>query len=161
MPVDKVIINASPLILLFNSDLSFILPEMFKEILIPEAVWKEIMILPTSDKATQMLSEIAWIKRVSVTPVEEIVRWDLGSGETEVLSFAFNHSDYIPMLDDNAAKKCAISLGIHTIGTGSVLILAKEKRIIDSVEKSLLKLRYSGMWISDAVIKLLKEKAGE
>lgn len=161
MPVDKVVVNASPLILLFNSDLSFILPEIFGEVLIPDAVYEEIMISGSSDKAAMMISGTAWIKRVSVTPVEEIVRWDLGKGETEVLSFAFIHSDYMPMLDDNAAKKCAISLGVHTLGTGSVLILAKEKGIIDSVEKSLLKLRDSGMWISDAVIDLLKEKAGE
>jgi len=54
-----------------------------------------------------------------------------------------------------------MTLGIYTLGTGSVLILAKEKGIIDSVEKSLIKLRHSGMWISDAIIQLLKRKARE
>ncbi len=49
MPVDSVIINASPLILLFNSGLSFILPEMFEEIVSPEAVLKEIAASPSSD----------------------------------------------------------------------------------------------------------------
>ena len=65
------------------------------------------------------------------------------------------------MLDDSAAKKCAISLNIQTLGTGSILILAKEKGIIDSVEQSLIKLRDSGMWISDSMIRTLKERARE
>jgi predicted nucleic acid-binding protein len=42
-----------------------------------------------------------------------------------------------------------------------MLVLAKENGLIDSVEKSLIKLRSSGMWISDHIIELLKEKAGE
>ena len=95
------------------------------------------------------------------TPVEKVVRQNLGKGETEVISFAFDNRDYTPMLDDRAAIKYSMTLGIYTLGTGSVLILAKEKGIIDSVEKSLIKLRHSGMWISDAIIQLLKRKARE
>ncbi len=43
MPVDKVVLNASPLILLCNSELAFILPKLFAEIVVPEAVWQEIV----------------------------------------------------------------------------------------------------------------------
>lgn len=161
MPIDRVVINASPLILLFNSEMAFILPELFEEILVPEAVWNEIVNSPGVDKAAQMISTTGWLNKTSVSPAPEVVRWDLGSGETEVLSYAFVHTSYTPILDDSAAKKCAISLGLRTIGTGSILILAKEANLINSVERSLVKLRNSGMWISDHVIKLLKEKAGE
>jgi predicted nucleic acid-binding protein len=128
---------------------------------VPEAVWGEIANSPSVDKAVQMIPTADWLNKISVNPVPEIVRWDLGNGETEVLGYAFLHQNYTPILDDSAAKKCAISLGLRTIGTGSMLILAKEEGLIDSVEKSLIKLRNSGMWISDHVIKLLKEKVGE
>lgn len=89
MPVEKIIVNASPLILLFNSELDFILPEIFEEIAVPDAVWKEITDSGGSDKASQMIADTRWIKRVSVKPVEDVVRWDLGAGETEVLSFFY------------------------------------------------------------------------
>jgi predicted nucleic acid-binding protein len=150
MPVEKVVINASPLILLFNSDLAFILPGLFNEIVVPEAVWQEVIDTPTKDKAGQMISQVDWLKQVPVKTIEEVITWDLGRGETEVLSFALRHKDYRPMLDDSAGKKCAVSLGLPTLGTGSILILAKEKGLIDSVEKSLLNLRSAGMWISDS-----------
>jgi len=59
------------------------------------------------------------------------------------------------------AKKCAQSLGIPTIGTGTILILAKEYGLIESVEQSLCKLQNVGLWISEPIIQLLKRKAGE
>ncbi len=113
------------------------------------------------DQAAQMLSELDWLKQVSVEAVSDVVRWDLGSGETEVLSFAVQSSDYTPVLDDMLAKKCARSLGLQTLGTGTILILAKEQGLIESVEESLRSLKNAGLWISEAVIQLLKEKAGE
>lgn len=161
MPIDKVVINASPLILLYNSDSSFVLPELFKEIMVPDAVWREIVETSNDDKAARLAPQSQWLKKVSVSALTDILRWDLGSGETEVLSFALINSAYVPVLDDSAAKKCATAFGISTLGTGSVLILAKEKGLIDSVGSAMHKLRNAGMWISDSVVELIKSKAGE
>jgi len=36
---DGIVINASPLIVLFKSGLEFVLPGLFKKIVVPEAVW--------------------------------------------------------------------------------------------------------------------------
>jgi len=108
MPVGKIILNASPLILLCNSEMDFILPELFPEIVVPGAVWQEIVDGSHFDRAAQKLSGLTWLKKEEqVTPVSEVVRWDLGMGETEVLSFAIKHNDYTPVLDDMLAKKCA------------------------------------------------------
>ncbi len=161
MPVNQVVINASPLILLFNSDLSFILPDLFDEIVVPEAVWQEITTSATIDEASRMISQVDWLTKVTASPAEAVVQWDLGAGETEVLSYALAHPAFKSVLDDRAARKCARSLGLSTLGTGAMLILAKEKKIIVSVEESLITLRNHGMWISDPLIKLLKEQAGE
>ena len=161
MPVEKIVLNASPLILLCNAELDFILPELFTEIVVPETVWQEIMDGPHLDRAIQLLPELAWLKKESVSLVPDVIRWDLGMGETEVLSFAVEHSDYTPVLDDILAKKCARSLGIQTIGTGVILILAKEHELIESVEQSLRTLQNVGLWISESIIQMLKRQAGE
>ncbi len=161
MPVERIVLNASPLILLCNGEFDFVLPELFTEIIVPEAVWQEIVGGSHFDRAAQMLPGLDWLKKESITHVPDVVRWDLGVGETEVLSFAVKHSDYTPVLDDMLAKKCARSLGIHTIGTGTILILAKERGLIESVEQSLRALQNAGLWISESIIQLLKRKAGE
>ena len=161
MPVDKIVLNASPLILLCNSDLSFILPELFSEMVVPNAVWEEIVNGSHLDKASEMLPELRWLKREKISPASDILRWDLGIGETDVLSFALAYPAYTPVLDDSLAKKCAWSLDIPTMGTGTILILAKERGLIESVEKSLRKLQEAGLWVSETVIQMLKVKAGE
>ncbi|MCP4396561.1 MAG: DUF3368 domain-containing protein [bacterium] len=161
MLADKIVINASPLILLCNGDLAFILPELFTEIVLPEAVWQEILSSPHVDKAAQTLPDLDWLQKIPVTNSADVIRWDVGDGETEVLSFAFMHSAYTAVVDDMAAKKCAVSLSIPTLGTGSMLIMAKKRGLIGSVERSLRTLQQLGLWISEAVIALLKERAGE
>lgn len=112
MPVEKVVLNTSPLILLCNGELEFILCSLFTEIVTPEAVWEEIVSGSHLDRAAQLLPELAWLQKEAVDSVPEVVRWDLGPGETEALSFALRHSDYTPVVDDMLAKKCANSLGI-------------------------------------------------
>jgi predicted nucleic acid-binding protein len=161
MPVTKIVLNASPLILLCNGELEFILPQLFTEAIVPEAVWQEIVGGSHLDRTAQMLSNLTWLKKSNIVTVPAVVRWDLGLGETEVISFAASHRDYTPVIDDMMAKKCARSFGISTIGTGAILILAKENGLIKSVEQSLRKLRDLGLWISEPIIQLLKSEAGE
>ncbi len=161
MPVEKIVINASPLILLCNSNLSHILPKLFSNIVLPDAVREEILNGPHQDLAAGMVPKLSWLARRTVSPDTRVVRWDLGEGETAVLSFAAEYSEFTAVLDDMAAKKCAASLGLTTLGTGSLMILAKDHGLIDSVEETMLRLRDAGLWISDTVIDLLKIQAGE
>ncbi|MGD0960025.1 MAG: hypothetical protein ABSB19_09480 [Methylomonas sp.] len=42
MLIENVVINASPLITLFRSGQADLLPKLFKTIVVPEAVWKEV-----------------------------------------------------------------------------------------------------------------------
>ena len=161
MPVEKIVINASPLILLCNSDLAHIVPNLFKEVVVPDAVWQEIVNGPHQDRAAHLLPTLDWLDKQPVTSRSDVVRWDLGDGETAVLSFAVEHPGYTPVLDDMAAKKCAASLGLSTLGTGSLMILAKDHDLIESVGDAMLRLRDAGLWISNAVMQLLKTQAGE
>lgn len=56
MPIDRVVINASPLIVLFKSGQAELLPRLFNEILIPQAVWEEVTATKT-DIAAQRLTQ--------------------------------------------------------------------------------------------------------
>jgi predicted nucleic acid-binding protein len=65
------------------------------------------------------------------------------------------------MVDDRAARRCAKTLGIHTLGTGGMLILAKRRGLITSVGNRLNRLREAGLWLSDEMVTLLLKQAGE
>lgn len=92
---------------------------------------------------------------------EEIIAWNLGEGESEVLSWAYQNNDFMAMIDDRAARRCANTFGIKTLGTGGFLILAKQKGLIPNVETELEKLKSIGLWLSDEIVRLLLKQAGE
>ncbi len=43
MPIEAVVVNASPLITLFRSGQADLLPRLFKRIVVPQAVWQEVV----------------------------------------------------------------------------------------------------------------------
>ncbi|MGD1703232.1 DUF3368 domain-containing protein [Dapis sp. BLCC M229] len=98
-------------------------------------------------------------KEINIIP--EIAAWDLGMGESEVLSLALNTPNFAVIIDDRAARRCARTFGIATIGTGGILILAKQRGIIPLVSPRIESLLDAGLWLSDNLINLLKQKAGE
>ncbi len=58
---DGIILNSSPLIVLFKAELEFVLPGIFKRIIVPEAVWQEISVY--EDEAFKGLSKATWLRR--------------------------------------------------------------------------------------------------
>ena len=162
MRIEKVVANASPLIILFKSGLADLLPELFTEIAVPNGVCDGILAGGPADSAATALSETSWIHRVEIDAVApEVLIWNLGVGESEVLSLAFADKSYVAMIDDRAARKCARTLGIQTLGTGGALVLAKGRGLIPSVSIALQQLIDAGLWLSDEMVTLLRTQAGE
>lgn len=53
MPIKQVIINASPLIALYKSQLAELLPQPFDQVNIPPAVWHEVTAYKSEPTTTQ------------------------------------------------------------------------------------------------------------
>ena len=162
MPIEKIVINASPFILLSKSGFIELLPQIFTEVWMPESV--SIEISAGKDFATEKLydCEETWLVRCLVNHDEAVKIWNLGDGETEVLSLALNNENqFRAAVDDKAARNCAKTLNIQTIGTGGILILAKRRGLIESVGDALEKLQADGLYISAWLMELLKKQAGE
>lgn len=87
--------------------------------------------------------------------------WNLGSGQSEVLSYALNNPGVRAMVNDAAARRCPRTVGIPTFGTGGALVLAKRRALIPTVSLSIQALRDAGLWLSDDLVSLLKQQAGE
>jgi predicted nucleic acid-binding protein len=162
MHIEEVVIDASPLITLFRSQQAELLTQLFSNIWVPDAVWQEVTDSGYNDSASQGVATVSWLKQVTVNQIPEVIsQQNLGRGESEVLSFALTYPKVRAMLDDHAARRCAKKSGVSTLGTGGLLILAKQRGIIQSVGKSLEALRAAGMWLSDDLIQMLTTKAGE
>lgn len=162
MLINRVIINSSPLIVLFKSKQAELLPQLFTEILVPEGVFQEVTMVSEDDAASRQLPTVSWIQRVEISAIApEVAAWDLGNGESEVLTLALKTSDCRAIVDDRAARRCSQALSITTIGMGGLLILAKRRGLIKSISPGIQALRDAGLWLSDTVVNLLKQQAGE
>ena len=162
MLIENVVMNASPFICLSESDLIHLLPKLFKEIVVPDIVCNEIVAKGKIDNASQSLHACNWLKQVKDVPLlPSVLSWDLGKGESAVLSYAIKHPGFWAGIDDREARRCASSLGCQHIGTVGIILLAKRRGIVPTVYDNLKKLQDAGLWLSETFIKEVCRMAGE
>lgn len=66
MQINHVVINASPLITLFKSNQTDLLPALFRNIIVPSAVWNEVTNSEQTDVAAQQIPKASWAKRTDI-----------------------------------------------------------------------------------------------
>ena len=162
MRIDRVVVNSSPLITLFKSGQAMLLPALFGTIFVPDAVWREVASKAHEDEAARGLANSPWALRLDPLPLDPLVlAWDAGPGETEVLSYARANPELRAVVDDDYARRCARSLGVRTLGTCGVLVLAKRRGVIETVAPGLRALTDAGLWLSPMLIRSVLREAGE
>ncbi len=62
-----------------------------------------------------------------------------------------NSSPLIVLLKNRAARRCGQALGIITIETGGLLILAKRRGLIPTISPGIQALRDACLWLSDSL----------
>lgn len=92
---------------------------------------------------------------------EEVIAWDLGAGETAVISIALTIPSAICVLDDLAARNCAEVFQLPVIGTLGILLKAKAAGIIPALQPEIDQLISAGSMLSTAVIHKALSLAGE
>ncbi len=162
MPIERLAVNASPLIALFRSGQAEILPALCPHLVVPDAVWCEVTAGGHEDTAASGLAEVDWLIHLADEPVGPVVQaWDLGAGESAVLSYVHTHQEYMAVLDDTAARRCARALNLRVIGTGGLLVMAKREGIIPSVTDVLERLKTAGLWLTPKIERVLLKSAHE
>lgn len=156
----EMVVNASPLILLGKVGRCELLSRLGGSVWVPEGVVAEVEADP-ADPSAHAIQRFEWLKRAAVKVPDVIKVWDLGRGESEVLAYARDHPGVRPLLDDAEGKACALALGLKPLGTGGLLILAKNAGLLVSVQAVLDEMRGKGLWLSDAVYRTILEAAGE
>lgn len=161
MPLDRIVVNSSPLICLFKSGLEELIPSLFADIVVPEQVLKEVTAGERTGFAGKVLSR-KWIKPQPWPVIDlNVAAWDLGAGESSVLSFALHNPAYSAVIDDRMARRCASSLHCKYIGTVGILVLAKRRGIISSLGGNIAKLRDSGLWLSESFVAEIMRRENE
>lgn len=156
------VVDASPLILLAGAGRLDLLRHVADRVIIPGAVEREILVRGPNDLTVCSLRERSWIEIVSPSSVPpRILVWDLGEGESAVLSAAAVTPGSIAVIDDLNARRCAASLKLRMIGTLGLVVRAKRLGVIASARPVLRELRESGLYLSDALFERAMREIGE
>lgn len=158
----KVIVNSTPLIVLCGIGQLSILRELYQEIWIPDAVYREVT--AKEDLACVQIKEAGtWIhvKKIRDHAEKKMYKAKLHDGEVEVMILAQELKADLLLLDDNAAKKTARYLGLTVAGTLGVLLRAKRQGVVKEIRPLLSKMRKNGFYVSADVESMVLEQAGE
>src|SRR5262249_910576 len=91
----------------------------------------------------------------------ELVGWNLGRGESQVLALAGVAPESRAVLDDLEARRCAQSMGQSLIGTIGVGLRARRRGIIEAARPVIEHLRRVGLYASDQLIERALAHLGE
>lgn len=127
-----VIADAGPILSLVLIDKLWILDEMFDDIRIPDAVWKEV----TLDKSKPFVSKIENYFAAKVQPIKGFneLTFAMGSGESEsIILYRETQANFL-LIDDKKARMIAENFGINCIGTIGLLSAAKDKGLVKNLK---------------------------
>ena len=157
------IFDASPLILLGKIDLLHLIETLSPEFRVPKPVADEIFKGPPSDSAVKWLAEESIASHIVDAPrtPDFLAQWDLGSGETAVLSLGLSEKGAAVVLDDLAARKFATTFQLPLLGTLGLLIRAKQQGSVNHLAPLIGSLDDVGANLSQAVKTHALKLAGE
>ncbi|XCN74088.1 MAG: DUF3368 domain-containing protein [Candidatus Electrothrix aestuarii] len=145
-----VIADSSCLIGLCKINKLFVLEKIFENILIPEAVYHEVVIKGKGRQGAEEVKNSDWIeqRKIMNTLAVKALRIGLGPGESEAIILADECKADFLILDDLKARQTAEELGLTVVGTVALLKKAWEKDLIESFEDTLTDLSNVGFRFS-------------
>jgi predicted nucleic acid-binding protein len=155
------VVNASPLILFSRIGRLDLIERLAPTILVPHAVIEEVRAGQGKDPTAAAALRWAEQCRVDdVTLVASIEHWDLGAGESQVIAHCVGTPRWA-VLDDRAARRCAVTHGVPVIGSLGVVLRSRKKRNIDRARPLVERLIAAGMFLDDEFVDRVLVSVGE
>jgi predicted nucleic acid-binding protein len=157
-----VIVNASPLQYLHQAGQLDLFPKLFGRIVVPEAVVAELAAGRRRGVSLPTPEALEWIDlRRPASPVAGLLSWELGAGESAVLSLALEHPGAWVVLDDKLARQAALLLNLPLLGTAGILLRAKRAGHLHAVRPMLNQLAALGFRLTPETMINILDLAGE
>ncbi|MCH5340323.1 MAG: DUF3368 domain-containing protein [Acetatifactor sp.] len=159
----KVVVNTTPLIALSHVGQLDILKKLYGEIMIPEAVYRELSVKTESICKKAVDRSLEWIRveNINNQMAKAMYKTQLHDGEVEVMILSKEMAADVVIIDDANAKKHAKYLGLPVTGTLGVLIKAKQDGYINELRPILHQMVENGIYISQSLIELCLRQVGE
>jgi len=144
-----------------------LLRECYGEVLIPPAVWKEVVQQGHGRAGAREVEEAAragWLKVESPTNelLLRMLKRDLDDGEAEAIALTVEREAEVVLLDESHVRRKASVYGLQKTGVIGLLIRAKVEGKLPSLREELDRLRQeAGFWISENLYQQALKAVGE
>ena len=165
--MDKVVSNATPLIYLAKANQLSLLQSMVKQVFIPEAVYREVVIegKRLGEKDAYRVERAITQGWMMVQGIEIIypVEITIHSGEVEVISLAREKGIETVLMDDAKARAASEMAGLNPIGILWLMLKAVKNRLLnfDQFLSTLEDIVQSGFYLKEEVYLKAVRKARE
>lgn len=160
----SIVSNASPLINLARIGHLDLLPRLYGELVIPEAVWREVVLEGTGQPGAEEIKAASWIRVRSATNRElvQALQQELDAGEAEAIALALQVKAEFLLMDEHLGRDTALHMGVRSVGLIGVLLEAKRKGLVTHIRPLLETLRdVAGFWISEVLFQRVLQDEGE
>lgn len=159
----KIVVNSTPLIALNKIGKLYLLKSIYGEIIIPYAVYEEVIVESNSRDTNDFIKESGFIKIMEIKNHEakKLFVTSLHKGEVEVMILAKELDADLCIIDDLLARRYAKYYNLTITGTIGVILKAKELCIIGAVKPIINELIDSGIYIDTKLYNKVLEISGE
>jgi predicted nucleic acid-binding protein len=139
------------------------LQQLYGNIIIPPAVYQELINSGDAEPATLAVQTLDWIQTqpVSDRVLLETLQTNLDPGEAEAITLAVEINAERLIIDERRGRNEAIQLGLQVTGILGIALAAKQEGLIPLVQPILDDLRANTFWIRDALYAEVLRLAGE
>lgn len=140
-----------------------ILKSLYGEILIPQAVFDELLAGGVAQPGALQVMNATWIKKVKVQNAAVVAKLNahLDIGESEAIALAIEVGADVLIIDEKAGREVARKLVTRIIGMVGILLEAKKAGHVKAVKPLLLDLKTTGFKLGDDVLNYALAAAGE
>ncbi len=143
-----IISDTGPLLALAGIEQLGILQALFKQVLIPTAVWRECQ--AQRDVAALAIAQArqqGWLTVKTVAPPQDFPVC-LGDGEQEAMQLAAEYPKPLLIMDDRLARREALQRQLNFVGTVKILWVAQQRGVIADAVSVLDAMAANGYYLS-------------
>lgn len=159
-----VVADAGPLIALGRIGRLELLLALYGEVVVPGAVWNEIVVAGGERAGAAAVRDARWIEQVAVDEADELfasLRTTLDAGESAAICLASRQNADLILLDERKGRAIAKRLGLRVKGTLGVLVSARRLGALEAVAPAIRALELSGIYIAPTLARAILEAVDE
>ncbi|QEI43653.1 hypothetical protein BMF77_04273 [Dolichospermum sp. UHCC 0315A] len=158
-----IISNTSPISNLAAIGQLTLLQQLYGKVIIPQAVYQEILACGSTDPGTLALQTLDWIEVIPVTNVVLIqtLQTILDPGEAEAIALAVELNADRLIIDERKGINEAIKSSLQVTGLLGIILAARQQGFIPLVKPILDDLIANGFWIREQLYAEVLLLAGE